>query len=327
MGLFGLFVCLLWFSAAFASGSKAEVWRIVSVTGEATLKTANAVAKSVKPNDRVNPGDQLDAGPSSQVVLARGETSIAMTSGSQMVVPEKAGAGERATIMQKLGTLLFKIEKKSTPHFEVQTPFMAAVVKGTTFTVSVDGAASAVHVIEGAVEVASLATGDVAMVRPGFTAVVSSKPGSGVTIKGGRKGTPSQKQTKRETKGKADKSGGPAKGSAANKDVAMKLAKKASAETKKESRADKKATAGNARLRVMMGTPVVNVADATNGFVKDANFRGNKGKASKLAGRNGASGQVSASGNGNRNGNGNGNSGGVSGNGNSGRRQREPGRR
>ncbi len=107
-----VFVCLLSVSPAYASGSEAEVWQVISVTGEGTVKSANVAAKAVKPNDRVHPGDQLDAGLSSQVVLARGETSIAMTSGSQLVVPEKTESAERATIMQKLGTLLFKVEQE-----------------------------------------------------------------------------------------------------------------------------------------------------------------------------------------------------------------------
>jgi FecR protein len=42
------------------------------------------------------------------------------------------------------------------PHFIVDTPMLAAVVKGTTFTVVVDKDRSAVQVIEGAVEVAAL---------------------------------------------------------------------------------------------------------------------------------------------------------------------------
>ncbi len=51
--------------------------------------------------------------------------------------------------------MLYKVKRTGTPHFAVETPMLAAVVKGTTFTVAVDDERAAVQVTEGVVEVSS----------------------------------------------------------------------------------------------------------------------------------------------------------------------------
>src|SRR3546814_14786860 len=63
--------------------------------------------------------------------------------------------------------IVFSIKKKLTPHFGVQTPYLAAVVKGTTFSVTVDGTGASVQVVEGAVEVSTLDGGARDLILPG----------------------------------------------------------------------------------------------------------------------------------------------------------------
>ena len=89
-------------------------------------------------------------------------------------------------IVQNLGTLLLKIEKRPEQHFEVKTPYLAAIVKGTTFTVSVDKSGGAVHVVSGLVQIHDPVSGQTGLVRPGRTGVVSSRPGGGLKISGAR---------------------------------------------------------------------------------------------------------------------------------------------
>jgi hypothetical protein len=79
---------------------------------------------------------------------------------------------------------LLEVEKKNVPHFEVETPYLAAVVKGTKFTVSVDAGGAAVHVMEGVVETIDLDTGDVGMIHPGQTAQTRAGKGNGLTVSG-----------------------------------------------------------------------------------------------------------------------------------------------
>ena len=76
--------------------------------------------------------------------------------GSQVRLPADAAKGAVTQLVEEAGNVVFMIKKMAMPHFAVQTPYLAAVVKGTTFSVSVDDKGASVHVLEGAVDVATV---------------------------------------------------------------------------------------------------------------------------------------------------------------------------
>ena len=82
------------------------------------------------------------------------------------------------------GSILLEVEKKAQNHFEVETPYLVAVVKGTQFQVSVDRAGSKVDVISGQVEVADLRSGQIALVLPGQIARVLGDGAPGLSLSG-----------------------------------------------------------------------------------------------------------------------------------------------
>src|ERR1700740_1029808 len=77
------------------------------------------------------------------------------------------------------GSILLEVEKKNVKHFEVETPYLAAVVKGTQFSVTVNAGNTRVDVNRGQVEVADFKWGQIAQVMPGqaATSFASGKPG------------------------------------------------------------------------------------------------------------------------------------------------------
>ena len=77
-------------------------------------------------------------------------------------------------MIEDFGNVVFMIKKKMTPHFEVKTPYLAAVVKGTTFSVGVTPSGASVQVLEGAVDVATVDRGAHELLRPGGVAQVGS---------------------------------------------------------------------------------------------------------------------------------------------------------
>lgn len=168
------------------AGAKAEAWRAATVQGEATLQRGEAPPVALAEGRELEPGERVATAAAARVVLARGTSTITVGPNARMEIPAGGDDGVRTRIVQAMGSLLFKVEKRASQHFEVETPYLAAVVKGTTFTVSVDEGTSAVHVVEGAVEVKALATGQVGMVKPGYTAVVSARKGKGLSIIGGK---------------------------------------------------------------------------------------------------------------------------------------------
>ena len=63
-------------------------------------------------------------------------------------------------VVQQVGEINLEIEKRQRPHTTVQTPFLAAVVKGTRFTVKVGKTNAAVSVNRGLVQVTSFRSGE-----------------------------------------------------------------------------------------------------------------------------------------------------------------------
>src|SRR6185436_6771770 len=97
-------------------------------------------------------GDSISTGPNGRVLLTRGAETILVSPNSSIGIPEKKG-DLSTTITQRAGTILLEVEKRNVKHFEVETPYLAAVVKGTQFRVTVDKATSRVDVVRGQVEV------------------------------------------------------------------------------------------------------------------------------------------------------------------------------
>ncbi len=65
----------------------------------------------------------------------RGEETILISPNSVVGLPTEKKDGLSTTIMQQAGSILLEVEKRNIKHFEVETPYLAAVVKGTQFRV------------------------------------------------------------------------------------------------------------------------------------------------------------------------------------------------
>jgi ferric-dicitrate binding protein FerR (iron transport regulator) len=59
-------------------------------------------------------------------------------------------------VMQWLGEALFEVDPRPSPQFEVDTPYLTAVVKGTAFTIQVARESASVAVSSGTVRVSTL---------------------------------------------------------------------------------------------------------------------------------------------------------------------------
>ncbi|MFL6849290.1 MAG: FecR domain-containing protein, partial [Sphingomicrobium sp.] len=121
------------------------------------------------------PGDTMVTGPTGRATLVRGADYIVVAPRSEMQVPSAPQQSGFTRVIQNLGTLLFKVQHTGIPHFAVDTPMLAAVVKGTTFTVVVDHDRSAVQVIQGIVQVSAIDGGMSRMVEGGRTIFVDHR--------------------------------------------------------------------------------------------------------------------------------------------------------
>ena len=134
---------------------------------------------SLKQEDVLKPGDTIRTGRNGRVLLMRGEETILISPNSVVGLPAEKKDGLSTTIVQQAGSILLEVEKRNVKHFEVETPYLAAVVKGTQFRVTVNAASTSVDVIRGQVEVADFKSGQIAQVMPGqhATAFAHGKPG------------------------------------------------------------------------------------------------------------------------------------------------------
>jgi len=175
-----------------AHALESRSWGVESHAGTVWVHHAGVQPIALNPNEQLGAGSTIETGTDGRVILVRGDETIIVSPSTSIALPEQNDTGMATTILQSFGTILLQVEKRASQHFEVETPFLAAVVKGTKFTVTVDQSGAAVHVVEGAVEVIDLDTGDVGMVRPGQTAHTPAAQGVGLTVGGPGATTPAR---------------------------------------------------------------------------------------------------------------------------------------
>jgi hypothetical protein len=191
---------LLLIFVTFSPGSGAiaqeAVWRVSKSSGEASVITAGqwlALTEGVT----VKLGDNVRTGQNGQVLLKRGEETILMSPNSVIGIAAESKSGLSTTIIQQAGSILLEVEKRPVKHFAVETPSIAAVVKGTHFRVTVNSSDSRVDVLGGQVEVQDFKSGQYAMVLPKQTAMVSSQGPPGLLLSGLGKLNPIEQGTPR----------------------------------------------------------------------------------------------------------------------------------
>lgn len=165
---------LLAYFAACVSGAQAQEaqWTLVESTGPVFVAQPLAAPRLVSLQEKLGPGSTLTTGGNGRAVVRRGAQNITIGPNSRIALPA-ADAGGMTKIIQDFGAAMFKVDKRGVQHFEVDTPMIAAVVKGTTFTVSVGANSHSVHVVEGLVEVSTHSGGPAVPVPAGATALVN----------------------------------------------------------------------------------------------------------------------------------------------------------
>src|SRR5579872_3795800 len=165
--------------ASGALAAEGGVWSVSKSSGEVWVSGGEVQQASIRPEDQLKPGDTIRTGRNGRVLLVRGEESILIAPNSVVGLPAEQKEELSTTIIQRAGSILLDVEKRNVKHFEVETPYLAAVVKGTQFRVSVNATSTSVAVLRGQVEVADFRSGQIAQVMPGqsATAFQHGKPG------------------------------------------------------------------------------------------------------------------------------------------------------
>ncbi|MBR0709212.1 FecR family protein [Bradyrhizobium liaoningense] len=169
-------------SGAFAADD--GVWSVSKASGEVWVATDGAQQVSLNQEETLKPGNTIRTGRNGRVLLVRGEETILISPNSVVGLPAEKKDGLSTTIIQQAGSILLEVEKRNVKHFEVETPYLAAVVKGTQFSVTVGAGSTKVGVLRGQVEVSDFKTGQIAQVMPGQAAAAFEHGKPGLSLSG-----------------------------------------------------------------------------------------------------------------------------------------------
>lgn len=159
-------------------------WLVSKRSGDVWVTTSGIQQASLNSETVLKPGDNIRTGRNGRVLLVRGEETILISPNSVIGVPGEKKEGLPTTIIQQAGSILLEVEKRNVKHFSVETPYLAAVVKGTQFRVSVNKYGTSVNVLRGKVEVADFRSGQYALVLPGQAAKVLAQGKYGLSLSG-----------------------------------------------------------------------------------------------------------------------------------------------
>src|SRR3981189_1825325 len=180
-GAFGRILAMALPPGAASTGhaGDGEAWSVSKSSGEVWMTTTGAQTVSLSQQDVLKPGDTIRTGRNGRILLVRGAETILVSPNSGVGLPPENKDGLSTTIVQQAGSILLEVEKRNVKHFEVETPYLAAVAKGTQFRVTVNAGKTTVDVVRGQVEVADFKSGQIAQVMAGqhATAFANSKTG------------------------------------------------------------------------------------------------------------------------------------------------------
>ena len=172
-----------WLLLSAAAAQAAPNWMVTEVSGDVRLSEGGRTRAAGKGMLLVS-GATIMTGPTARAVIVRGGEFVVIAPATRIRVPQAEAPNKIMQLIEEWGSAVFKIEKKSNPHFGVQTPYLAAVVKGTTFTVTVGPEGSQVRVSEGAVEVTTLDGAASELIPAGGAAMVGKSNLYRLTVEG-----------------------------------------------------------------------------------------------------------------------------------------------
>ncbi len=161
-------------------------WTTTQATGDVQYRTGGTSWQALREGQVLGAAAEVRTGKDGRAVLTHQTTTMTAAPESHLALPKAGRPSGVYRVFQNLGTLLYRVKKRATSMaaFEVETPFMAAVVKGTVFTVNTTSQGATVHLTKGIVVTQPMLGGQGITLKPGETARISSKPGADVTVRG-----------------------------------------------------------------------------------------------------------------------------------------------
>jgi hypothetical protein len=186
----------------FAAMPAVTPWKAVAASGPVHARTATTAAtqalwRPVARGDELMPQTTVETGRQGRVTLTRSASLLIVDPDSRVELPD-GGYGEMETsIVQTQGSVLYKVDSRSNPYFEVITPYLVAGVKGTSFLVTVNDRYAAVSVQHGRVQITNPGTGETVLLGPGESVLRHRDELEMDLVRAGQRSGDARKESKR----------------------------------------------------------------------------------------------------------------------------------
>lgn len=182
------FVCLCALLGFGVSAVVAETlprtWTVHDVSGTVDIKTASGREITALAGTHLETPFTIVTGESSRAVVMHGQDKLTVAANSQTTVPQPQPSrnGLITRIKQAIGSVLYHAQHRVNGGFEVDTPYLVSVVKGTTFNIHVTADATSVALVEGRLLVYTPDKQHEVTLTPGQVAI-KSKKSKGIILK------------------------------------------------------------------------------------------------------------------------------------------------
>ena len=167
-----------------AGAALADDWVAVRLRG-AVLQLVDGEWATLRRGDVVPDSRVIRTLASGSVEFQRGNEHVTLGADTQIQIYDKARAKPFTTVKQYFGTVSVEAEVRDVQHFAVQTQYLAAVVKGTRFTVTANKEGASVTVGRGSVFVEGTASRASVVITAGQSAAVD-RVGGKPSVEGSR---------------------------------------------------------------------------------------------------------------------------------------------
>lgn len=151
-------------------------WSIVEISGSVTITDEfGQRVKDAHEGIVLVPPVSMFTGSDGRLVLVHGQDHLTVSSNTRLDIPQSQSSDTSliTRIKQSLGSILYQVGHRLNGGFEVDTPFLVSVVKGTTFNILVTEDATTVALIEGQLLVHTPDSKLHLMLEPGQAAIKS----------------------------------------------------------------------------------------------------------------------------------------------------------
>lgn len=161
----------------------ADDWIAVKLRGSVS-QYSDGQWSPIKRGDVIPDARVVRTSANGHVQFTRGGETIDLDANTQIQIFDRGGAKPFTTVKQAFGTVAIEAQVENVQHFAVQTPFLAAVVKGTKFVVASGRTGARVKVNRGHVQVEDAHDKSRVTISVGQTATVDTAKTGVIVLSG-----------------------------------------------------------------------------------------------------------------------------------------------